>query len=409
MQADNLPIPVIMYHTVGRVMEDWKWSFLTVPKDTFADHLKWLKKYGYRTIDIDELQAHVRGERPLPRRSVFLTFDDGYVDNWTYVAPLLERYGFKGTVFMNPDFVDPRDIVRPNLHDVWDGKIEEDALETRGFMSWPELKLLAGNGPLSVHSHAMTHTWYPISAKIVDFHHPGDGYYWLDWNRYPEKKPFYLLDPSKTEVPYGVPVYEHEKALGATRYFPTPEEEAILVDFVKQRGGAAFFNSPDWRQQLMQKVEDFRKRSADPGRSESPEERNARYRFELVRAREILEDRLGKKVHFLCWPGGGYDEASQEVALNVYAAITLSSRDVSAIRNRVGDDPKLIKRFGVPGIVRNGKIFYPGGRYLVRYLEEYQGSLFSRRRRQVLKALALVRYFYMDGLFAKEGRIQCLK
>lgn len=391
MQNTSLPIPVIMYHTVGRVMEDWKWSFLTVPVETFSDHLKWLKKYGYRTVDINELYAHVSGEQPLPRRSVFLTFDDGYVDNWTYVAPLLERYGFKGTVFVNPDFVDPRDVVRPTQHDVWSGKIAEDDLETRGFMSWPELQLLSDRGPLSVQSHSMTHTWYPTSAKIVDFHHPDDGYYWLDWNAQPEKKPFYLLDPRKTEVPYGMPIYEHEKALAATRYFPNPKEGNALADFVEQNGGAAFFDTLDWRRQLFEKVEDIRRKGLHPGRSESPEERGKRFGFELVRAREILEQRLGVKADFLCWPGGGYNEVSQAMALDVYAAVTLSSRDLSAIRNRKGDNPKLIKRCGVPGIVRNGEVFYPGGCYLVRFLEEYQGSRLARRRRQLLKLFEMGR------------------
>lgn len=386
MQNTSLPIPVIMYHTVGRVIEDWKWSFLTVPAETFSDHLKWLKKYGYRTVDVDELYAHVRGEHALPRRSVFLTFDDGYVDNWTYVAPLLERYGFKGTVFVNPDFVDHRDIVRPTLQDVWSGKIAEDDLETRGFMSWPELKHLAKKGPLSVQSHSMTHTWYPTSAKIVDFHHPNDGYYWLDWNAQPEMKPFYLLNPQKSEVPYGMPVYEHEKALVATRYFPNPEEENVLADFVKQNGGTAFFDTPDWRKKLFGKVEDIRREGLHLGRSESPDERKERYGFELARAREILEQRLGGKVDFLCWPGGGYNVLSQAMALDIYTVVTLSSRDVSTIRNRKGDNPKLMKRCGVPGIVRKGDLVYPGGRYLVRFLEEYQGSWIARRHRQLMKA-----------------------
>jgi len=389
MDNTGLPIPVIMYHTVGRVMEDWKWSFLTVPAETFADHLKWLSKYDYRTVDIDELCAHVSGAQPLPRRSVFLTFDDGYVDNWTYVAPLLERYGFKGTVFVNPDFVDPRDIVRPTLHDVWNSKIAESELEIRGFMSWPELRHLAEHGPLSVQSHAMTHTWYPTSAKIVDFHHPDDGYYWLDWNAFPEKKPFYMLDPLKTDIPYGMPIYEHEKALAATRYYPNPEEGDALADFVRQKSGPEFFASSGWREQLLGKVEDLRKGGLKAGHSESSDEKMERYRFELIRAREILEERLGKKADFLCWPGGGYNEVSQTVALEIYSAVTLSSRDVSAIRNRMGDNPKLIKRCGVPGIVRKGEVFYPGGRYLVRFLEEYQGSKFARRRRQLLKLIGM--------------------
>ena len=36
----------------------------------------------------------------LPDRALLLTFDDGYQDNFTYVLPLLEEYGFQGSFFI---------------------------------------------------------------------------------------------------------------------------------------------------------------------------------------------------------------------------------------------------------------------------------------------------------------------
>ncbi|MEN8136799.1 MAG: polysaccharide deacetylase family protein, partial [Thermodesulfobacteriota bacterium] len=239
MTESGQGIPVVMYHTVGRKIPDWKWSFLTVPADVFEDHLRWLVRKGYRTVDLDELYQHVKGEHILPERSVVLTFDDGYLDNWTYVAPLLRKYSCKGTVFVNPDFVDPTETMRSTLDDVWAGKLKEKDLPVRGFMSWQELRTLADHGPLRVEAHAMTHTWYPSGPEIVDFHHPDDGYFWLDWNAFPEQKPFYLVEPEKTAVPFGVPVYEHQKSLAVTRYFPDLDEEEALVDFVRQQGGKA--------------------------------------------------------------------------------------------------------------------------------------------------------------------------
>lgn len=391
MEKNTPGIPVVMYHTVGRIMPDWKWSFLTVPARIFEDHLLWLVRAGYRTVNLDELHSHVSGEQLLPARSVVLTFDDGYLDNWTYVAPLLRRYGCKGTVFVNPDFVDPMDTVRPTLEEVWAGKIKEEELEVRGFMSWPELQRLAGNGPLRIEAHAMTHTWYPTGPEIVDFHHPDDGYYWLDWNAFPEKKSYYLLDPQKTEVPFGAPVYEHQKSLAATRYFPDPGEEMALIDFMREQGGEVFSPRNDWRAKLLAKVREIRQRSVTPGRYETEAEQLARYRLELVVSKKILQERLGRKIEFLCWPGGGYNELTLSLALEHYTSVTLGSADPSPARNRPGEDPRFIKRLGVPGISTKGRITYPGGRYFLQVLKEYQGNLIARRYRQTLKALALGR------------------
>ncbi|MFH1754316.1 MAG: polysaccharide deacetylase family protein, partial [Candidatus Latescibacterota bacterium] len=127
-------VPVVMYHSVGRLLADWQWApKLTIPKAVFEDHLKWLVKSGYRTVGLDELHAHVSGISALPARSVVLTFDDGYADNWTYVTPLLKKYGLCGTILVLTDFVQADPVLRPTLEDVWAGRIKEEELDVRGF------------------------------------------------------------------------------------------------------------------------------------------------------------------------------------------------------------------------------------------------------------------------------------
>jgi peptidoglycan/xylan/chitin deacetylase (PgdA/CDA1 family) len=385
MSANDSAIPVVMYHTVGQPLDDWRWSFLTVPYTVFEDHLKWLARSGYRTVTLAELRRHVAGEELLPRKSVALTFDDGYLDNWTHAAPLLRKYGFTGTVFINPEFVDPRDVLRPNLEDVWRGEILEDELEVRGFLSWPEIRSLDADGVLRAESHAMSHTWYPISPTIVDFHHPNDGHYWLDWNTFPDAKPFYLRDPAASNVSLGAPIYEHAKSLAATRFFPNPGETEDLIDFVRSNGGPDFFASEDWREILTARVQTFRKTNGCANQYETEQDRDARYDYELDTSKATLEKHLGRSVDFLCWPGGGYSAISTSKALNLYSAVTLGSSDSSRVRNRPGDDPRFIKRMGVPAIEGKMGIRYPGGRYLIHALREYQGSVVDRAMRRALK------------------------
>lgn len=390
MEKMSSAIPVVMYHTVGRSIPEWEWSFLTVPYKIFESHLQWLVKAGYKTVDLYELHAHVSGKMKLPRRSVVLTFDDGYLDNWGYVAPLLSKYGLKGTVFVNPEFVDPRDIIRPTIKDVWSGEIHENDVPVRGFMSWPELKLLADSGPLSIQSHAMSHTWYPTGNKIVDFHHPDDGIYWLDWNDHPEKKPFYLENLNKSNVAYGTPIYEHGKSLAVRRFFPSSKEVLKLADYVERNGKDEFFKQANWRKTLVAVAEGVRCHGVNQDVFETEQEQNERYLYELTESKKILEEQLETPMNFLCWPGGGYNKKSQEMALEIYSAVTLSSSDKSSVRNRAGEDESLIRRVGVPCLEEGGNVYYFNGNYFVLYLDEFMGSKLARWQRQILKLLKLV-------------------
>lgn len=389
IQGSGPAVPVVMYHTVGRIMPDWKWSYLTVPAQAFEDHLRWLVKSGYQTIDLDQLYLHVTGEQPLSARSVVMTFDDGYLDNWTHVAPLLKKYGCKGTVFVNPDFVDPCEVIRPTLEDVWAGRMDEQGLSVRGFMSWPELQHLELHGPLRVEAHAMTHTWYPSGPEIVDFHHPDDGHYWLDWNQDPKKKPFYLANPRASVVPLGWPVYAHQKSLAVRQYFPDPEEGRKVAEFVRQHGGTAFFAEFEWRERLHEYVTELREENQFVSKQETEEEQLSRFRYEMQECKKILASKLGREPKFLCWPGGGYNELSRALGMELFTAVTLGSSDPSPNRNRPGDNPRLIKRIGVPGMWRHDRYLYPGGRYFIQVLKEYQGGEMARRYRQLQKIILL--------------------
>ena len=386
-------VPVLMYHSVGRYLPDWAWSGkLTVPAVVFEDHLRWLRKAGYRSATLDELDAHSRDETRLPEKTVVLTFDDGYVDNWTYVVPLLAKYGFTGSIMITTEFADPRDVVRPTLEDAWVGRVREDELEVRGFMSWPELKQAVDRGVLSVQCHAVTHTWYPTGPKVVDFHHPRSTYYWLDWNAAPKEKPFYLQDPGNSAVPWGTPVYEYAKSLEATRYFPNPKETRHLVEYVKEKGGERFFDRPDrrWRAELRSVVDRIGGGNESTGRHETAAERRARMTAELVESKREIESRLGVTVDYLIWPGGGFSDESFQIAQGIFKAVTFKPRGGTVLRNRPNENPGKICRKGIPVILHGNRIAYPGGRYLISFLDEFRQVPLARRQRQAQKLVFMI-------------------
>ena len=93
--AAGAPIPVPVYHRVGEGTGD-----LTIAGGRLAEDLRILADNGYLTLTVGQLKEHLHASRPLPEKAVFLTFDDGYLDNYAAAFPLLASYGMTASFFV---------------------------------------------------------------------------------------------------------------------------------------------------------------------------------------------------------------------------------------------------------------------------------------------------------------------
>ena len=99
-------IPVLMYHKIPDVPPATKHRIF-VTKDNFARHLAFFRWRGLTPITFNDYLAFARAERPLadfPKRPFILTFDDGYLDNYTNLLPLMQHYGYRGVLYLLGDF-----------------------------------------------------------------------------------------------------------------------------------------------------------------------------------------------------------------------------------------------------------------------------------------------------------------
>ncbi|MBM7645487.1 peptidoglycan/xylan/chitin deacetylase (PgdA/CDA1 family) [Scopulibacillus daqui] len=87
-------IPILMYHSIS------KGNSLRVPKEEFRAEMKWLKDNGYYTLSPEEAYAVLTQDKKPRQKTVLITFDDGYSDNYTEAYPILKKYGMKATIFM---------------------------------------------------------------------------------------------------------------------------------------------------------------------------------------------------------------------------------------------------------------------------------------------------------------------
>lgn len=377
----KMAVPVIMYHSIGIPNKKWQWNHLTCPYKLFESQLKWLKKKKFHTITLQQLYDYMKNGTTLPKNPIILTFDDGYLDNWIYAYPLLKKYGFKGTIFVNSDFVDPTKEYRPNLDDVWTSKTKKiKQLKNTGFLSWGEMRKMEEEGVMNVQSHTLTHTWYFKSDKIIDFRHPGDSYIWMTWNNNLIKKPYLQIDDEEL-VNYGEPVYQYGGSIEIRRYLSDENLKGYMISYVKEKGGKDFFNSENWRGELFEVARKYKEENQINGRFETEKEYEKRVCYELQKSKEIIEDKMNKDVKFLCWPCGFVTDKALKMASNIEYISSTTGKDIKHkrkhLRNKFGELPSRINRIGST-LYWNGiegfenKIKYKNGFYFVLSLYNFQ-------------------------------------
>jgi len=130
-------VPILMYHYISAPPPnaDRLRINLSVTPEAFERQLQYLQANGYTTIRLYDLHAHLTTGRPLPRKPIILTFDDGYRDHYEHAFPLLKKYGMHGTFFITTDFIN---FGNPN------------------HLTWEMVKEMAAAG-MDIESHARTH------------------------------------------------------------------------------------------------------------------------------------------------------------------------------------------------------------------------------------------------------------
>lgn len=96
LKYNSKSIPVLYYHSIDYE----KGNELRIPKEKFREQMKYLKDTGYTTLTLNELYNFLAYNKPVPDKSVVITFDDGYKDNYENAFPILKEFGFRATVFM---------------------------------------------------------------------------------------------------------------------------------------------------------------------------------------------------------------------------------------------------------------------------------------------------------------------
>jgi len=127
--------PVIMYHSVDG---NDQVSKLSISPKSFSRQMEFLKKNKYNVVSLEKLASYMRSGERMPPKTIAITFDDGFYNNYQYAYPVLKKYGLPATIFV---------IV---------SKIGKP-----GYLGWKEIKEMSDSGLITIGSHTMSHLWLP--------------------------------------------------------------------------------------------------------------------------------------------------------------------------------------------------------------------------------------------------------
>ncbi len=130
-------IPIFAYHR----FEDDRYPETNVPNEIFEHQLDFLKKNNFIVLTFGEAVKNWQEGKAFSDKTVILTIDDGYLSFYTHGWPLLKKYGFNATIFIQTSTVGGGDFMTwDQIREVRDAGIEigNHSVSHAYFLNFPE-------------------------------------------------------------------------------------------------------------------------------------------------------------------------------------------------------------------------------------------------------------------------------
>ncbi|EAA0892417.1 polysaccharide deacetylase family protein [Salmonella enterica] len=153
-----------MYHHVGH-----KPGLVTLSPGTFRAQMAWLAASGWKTLSSAEVELFYLGGR-FPRKSVMLTFDDGWLDNWLQVFPVLKEFNLRVHIFLITGLVGDGPVRQSTDREYSHRECEQEIAQGRAdnvMLRWSEVAAMRESGLVEFHVHTHTHTRWD---RVCDTH-----------------------------------------------------------------------------------------------------------------------------------------------------------------------------------------------------------------------------------------------
>jgi peptidoglycan/xylan/chitin deacetylase (PgdA/CDA1 family) len=143
MKLNFITLLLLLFHSTsfGAVILQYHHVSETTPKSTsitpaqFEVHLKYLQEHSFNVIPLSQMIEKIKSQQPLKDKTVAITFDDAYLDILTKAKPLLDKFNYPYTIFVNPSVI---------------------TQSSSSYLSWDQLKALGDEGVI-IANHGFIH------------------------------------------------------------------------------------------------------------------------------------------------------------------------------------------------------------------------------------------------------------
>ena len=131
-----LKVPILMYHHIQPQSnaKQLKQTALSVDNEIFDSQMQYLSQNGYTSLFVNELINALINNQSLPEKSIVITMDDGYEDNFVYALPILKKYNLKANIMLSSGL-----------------------MNNSNMLSWDEVNLLKATGLIYFTNHTWSH------------------------------------------------------------------------------------------------------------------------------------------------------------------------------------------------------------------------------------------------------------
>lgn len=131
-----LNVPVIMYHHTEPLAIATQLGHPQLTEDStyFEEHIRYLTEHNYHLISLSDLVYAILTRGNVPDKSVVITIDDGYIDNYTYAFMMAKKY-----------------------HAIMNFMIPTGLVGQPDYMTWDHLKEMSQSPYVRLYNHTTSH------------------------------------------------------------------------------------------------------------------------------------------------------------------------------------------------------------------------------------------------------------
>jgi len=137
-------VPILMYHSV----DSGSGNTLKVTPKNFEKQIAFLSKQKYDVISLNDLVDGIKQNRKFSSKTVVITFDDGFKDNYINAFPVLARHKMPAAIFLITSYIG----------------------NNKDYLTWDQVRLMMDNG-IDFGGHTKNDIYLPgahSEAVIVD-------------------------------------------------------------------------------------------------------------------------------------------------------------------------------------------------------------------------------------------------